>query len=93
MSENNGTQFSSTLAAFAIGALAGAGLALLFAPHSGQETRDVLAQKGRDVKDRAEQALNDAKSLLNNKKTEIVAAVEAAKSAMRDERSRQSTPG
>ena len=92
-SENNGSQISSAIAIFAVGALAGAGLALLFAPRSGRETRDLLAQKGRDVKESAEQALADAKALLNHKKTEVVAAVEAAKSAMREERSRQSMPG
>ena len=92
MSETSSNHIG-TITAFAIGALAGAGLALLFAPQSGSETREQLAQKGRDVRDRAEQALNDAKSLLNSKKTEIVAAVDAAKSAMREERAKQSVAG
>lgn len=95
MSENNdsGSHVSSILSALAIGALVGAGLALLFAPQSGRDTRDQIAERGREMKDRADQALADAKNVLNGKKNEIAAAVEAAKTAMRDERSRQSMPG
>jgi gas vesicle protein len=91
MSENNGSLVVTAVTALAVGALVGAGLALLFAPRSGQETREALAQKGRDVRDRAEQALADAKALLTNKKTEFVAAVDAAKSAVRD--AKQSAAG
>ncbi len=94
MSENYpSSNVGSILSALAIGALVGAGVALLFAPQSGVETRDQIAQRGREVKDRAEQALADAKTVLNNKKNEISVAVEAAKVAMRDERSRQAMPG
>lgn len=53
MSENNGSLVVTAVTALAVGALVGAGLALLFAPRSGQETREALAQKGRDVRDRA----------------------------------------
>jgi gas vesicle protein len=94
MSDNTeNSNVSTILSALAIGALVGAGIALLFAPQSGTETRDQIAQRGREMKDRAEQALADAKNVLNSKKNEIAAAVEAAKTAMRDERSRQAMPG
>jgi gas vesicle protein len=51
------------LAAFAIGAAVGAGVALLFAPYSGEETRQRLAQGSRDIKNRvtgAVEATRDA---------------------------------
>lgn len=38
----------SVLLAFAVGALAGAAIALMYAPASGEETRRKLAQKARD---------------------------------------------
>jgi gas vesicle protein len=41
-----------TLAALAIGAAVGASIALLYAPHSGRETRQLLARRSRDIKDR-----------------------------------------
>ena len=48
---NNGSSSGSVLLAFAVGALAGAAVALLYAPASGDETRRKLAQKAREGKD------------------------------------------
>jgi gas vesicle protein len=42
------------LAAFAVGAIAGAAVALLFAPASGAETRRKLADKAREGRDRVD---------------------------------------
>jgi gas vesicle protein len=52
MSEYTATRIGGSLAAFAIGAAVGAGIALLYAPYSGQETRQLLARRSREVKDR-----------------------------------------
>jgi gas vesicle protein len=76
------------LIAFAIGALVGTGAALLYAPRSGQETRELLAKKGRELKGKASDALDDAKDFIQGKKAEITAAVEAGKDAMREERAK-----
>jgi gas vesicle protein len=89
MSENCDRHVGGYLAALAIGALAGAGIALLLAPRSGRETRDLLAGKARELKDKADQALCDAKEVLLGKRAEVVAAVEAAKEAIREERAKQ----
>ena len=40
----------SVMVAFVIGALTGAAVALLFAPATGEETRDYLGQKAREGK-------------------------------------------
>ena len=85
MSENNSTPVGGFLAAFAIGALAGAGIALLYAPRSGKETRKLIAAKGRDLKGKATDAIEDAKDFIDDKKAEIAAAIEAGKDAMHDE--------
>jgi gas vesicle protein len=47
-SDNSG----SIMVAFVIGALTGAAVALLFAPASGEETRELLGQKAREGKAR-----------------------------------------
>jgi len=85
---NESTRVVGYLAAFAIGALVGTGAALLYAPRSGKETRDLLAKKGRDLKGQATDALDDAKNFVQGKKAEIAAAVEAGKDAMREERAK-----
>ena len=89
MSENNeSTRIGGYLAAFAIGALVGTGVALLYAPRSGKETRELLAKKGRDLKGQAAGALDDAKDFVQGKKAELTAAVEAGRDAMREERAK-----
>ena len=44
------------LAGVALGAVVGAGIALLFAPHSGRSTRRRIARTGRHVADRGHDA-------------------------------------
>lgn len=89
MSDNNeSSRVGGYLAAFAIGALVGTGVALLYAPRSGKETRELLAKKGRELKGKASDALDDAKDFVQGKKSELVAAIEAGKDAMREERAK-----
>ena len=89
MSDNNEScRVGGYLAAFAIGALVGTAAALLYAPRSGKETRDLLAKKGRDLKGKASDALEDATDFVRGKKAELAAAVEAGKDAMREERAK-----
>ena len=68
--------------AFILGGLTGAALALLYAPRSGQETRDLLAEKyregearARDAKERAlakgREALDDASGYIEKQKQQI----------------------
>ena len=59
MSEHTGStglrgSMGTVLGAFAIGALAGAVVALLYAPASGEETRRKLGKAARDGRERAE---------------------------------------
>jgi gas vesicle protein len=87
MSENNESiRVGGYIAVFAIGALIGTGIALLYAPRSGRDTRALLGKKCNDIKNRASGAIADAKGLIEDKKSEIVAAFEAGKEAMREER-------
>ena len=45
---NNDNGGGTVMLAFIVGALAGAAVALLFAPASGEETREYLGQKARE---------------------------------------------
>jgi gas vesicle protein len=89
MSENNASQLNGILAAFSIGALAGVGLALLYAPRSGKQTREFIADKSRELKGKAEETIHEAQELIGDKKAVLFAAVKAGRDAMCEERAKQ----
>jgi gas vesicle protein len=53
---DRGESSAAVFLAFILGGLTGAALALLYAPRSGQETRDILAEKYREGEARAREA-------------------------------------
>jgi gas vesicle protein len=58
MSENGGGSF---FLGFLVGVMAGAAVALLLTPQSGEELRHTLEQKGVELKDEAARLAEDAK--------------------------------
>lgn len=53
------------MVAAVVGATVGAGIALLFAPRSGSETRAWLADRSRRIKDQTTSALDKGKETFN----------------------------
>ena len=53
-------------AGIAIGLAVGAGVALLFAPQSGEDTREAIADRGRRVADRGRDAWDDLRDELGD---------------------------
>ncbi len=80
MANNNGSA-GSVLVAFAVGAVAGAAVALLYAPAAGEETRRKIADRARDGRQRAEGLARDGREFLNRQRETITAAVERGKEA------------
>jgi gas vesicle protein len=62
MSENHAE--NGFLSAFLAGALVGAGIALLFAPRSGKDTRDMLSDKALGLKEKAQDAFAKGKAVV-----------------------------
>ncbi len=64
------TTIASIIAAFAIGGLIGASIALLMAPMSGEDTRKMIADKSGEIRDNALDTVKDtrdrASKTLNN---------------------------
>ena len=87
---NENSKLGTILTAFVVGAIAGAGIALLYAPQSGQETRELLARRTREMKDKVGDTLEDAKEMLVEKKAMIAAAFEAGKQAMNEKKAKDS---
>lgn len=71
MTRGNGSNAAGILVAAAMGAAVGAGLALLFAPCSGAETRDWLARRTREVKDETMSAMERGKAAMRRTGSEI----------------------
>ena len=61
MADNSG-DLGSFLAGFVIGGLIGAGVALIMAPASGEETRAAIADKSIELRDRAAETASDVQS-------------------------------
>ena len=55
-----GGGLGTTLKAFAVGALAGGGLALLYAPQKGEQTRQRLLERGAQLREQATEAAGQA---------------------------------
>jgi gas vesicle protein len=74
--------------AFVVGALTGAAVALLFAPASGEETREYLGQQAREKAARAREALNDGRELYQRQRDNLTSAVERGREAFQQARDR-----
>jgi gas vesicle protein len=59
-SEERGGGTSGVVLSFLVGALSGAALAILFAPRSGRETRELLGEKLRETTERGKRASEQA---------------------------------
>lgn len=76
----------AVVAAFMMGALTGAALALLFAPASGEDTRDYLGQKAREGRDKARDAIEHGKDYYERQRQSLAGAVERGREAFQQAR-------
>lgn len=78
--------------AFLAGGLVGAGLALLYAPASGRETRERITGMAEDLKKKTEQMTGDVKQkvegFVEEERTVLKAAYDAGRDAMNREKAR-----
>jgi len=70
------TNSGSILMAFALGAVAGAAVALLYAPASGEETRRKLAKKAREGRDHVESMAREGREFVDRQRDNLASAVE-----------------
>jgi gas vesicle protein len=79
MSEDRGA--GGVMVAFMLGAIAGAAVALLVAPATGEETRRKLGERAREGRDKAGEAARQSREFLRNQREGISTAFERGKEA------------
>jgi gas vesicle protein len=89
MAHNDSIGPGTVMVAFVAGALTGAALALLFAPASGEETREYLGQKARETRARAQQALDEGREYYNAQRQGVTSAIERGREAFHEARGGQ----
>ena len=72
------------LGPFILGALVGAGLALLFAPQSGEQTQQELRERARRLKNTAEERVRDAQRQLEERLDSARHGVQGRVDAVKD---------
>ena len=88
---NDNTSGGTVMLAFLVGALAGASVALLFAPASGEETREYLGQKAREGRARAREAMEQGRDAYQRQREHISSAVERGREAFQQARTQGDT--
>lgn len=99
MSNERGSDAADYLGWFFLGALAGAAAALLMAPKTGRETRDLLTERGGELfkkaqekagetQGRASDLLDKGREYFEEQTQRLASAFEAGRSAMKEEMGR-----
>ena len=78
----------SVLIGFIVGAMTGAAVALLFAPASGEETREYLGERAREGRDKARGAMEQGKDYYQRQRENVTSAVDRGKEAFQQARDR-----
>ena len=89
MSDDRGA--GGVMVAFMLGAIAGAAVALLVAPASGEETRRKLGEKAREGRDKASEAARQGREFLRNQREGLSTAFERGKEAFEQARGPKET--
>lgn len=82
--ERRGGGAGSGIALFLLGAAVGAGVALLFAPQSGDETRAQLRRGARKMKRKARDLAESGRDIVDDLQRQGRSAVKDAKSALEE---------
>jgi gas vesicle protein len=86
MARDEGIGAGSVLLAFLLGAVSGAAVALLYAPATGRETRDLLGEKVREGRERATEAATKGREILNQSRDTLATAIERGREAYQQAR-------
>ena len=86
---NDSNSGGTVMLAFLVGALTGAAVALLFAPASGEETREYLGQKAREGRARAREAVEQGRDVYLRQRDNVSSAIDRGREAFQQSRTGQ----
>jgi len=86
MARNDGGSAGNIFLAFLLGAVSGAAVALLYAPATGEETREYLGEKAREGRARAAEAAAKGRDAINQGRETLTNAIERGREAYQQAR-------
>ncbi len=91
MSQDDGAGAGTVLLAFLVGAVAGAAVALLYAPAAGKDTREFLGEKAREAQDKAAAMAEKGRQVFSEGRETLTSAIERGREAYQQARTRENT--
>jgi gas vesicle protein len=79
MAQNEGIGAAGVLLAFMVGATVGAAVALLYAPATGDETREYLGKRARESRDRVNEMAKQGREIVNKQRDNLTTAFDRAR--------------
>ena len=89
MSRDDGAGAGSVLLAFLLGAVSGAAVALLYAPASGEKTREYLGEKAKEGRQRAQELADKGREAFTQGRETVAHAIERGREAYQQARTRE----
>jgi gas vesicle protein len=86
MARDEGAGAGTVMLAFLLGTVAGAAVALLYAPVTGRETREYLGDKAREGRERAAEAATKGREFINQGRDTLSTAIERGREAYQQAR-------
>jgi gas vesicle protein len=93
MSRDHDGGGGAVLVAFVLGAVAGAAVALLYAPQSGDATRRYLGERAREGRDRANEAAQQGREFVERQRESVTTAIERGREAYQRARTNPESTG
>jgi gas vesicle protein len=93
MATDSGAGAGNVMLAFLLGTVAGAAVALLYAPAAGRDTRDFLGERAREGRDLATEAAAKGREAISRGRETVATAVERGRDAYQQARGAAPTSG
>lgn len=81
MARDHDGHAGAVLMAFVLGAVSGAAVALLWAPHAGEDTRRLVNEKVREGRERAAEAARQGREFATRQRENLATAIDRGREA------------